>query len=132
VKLCRLEDADEHEGIASPSANDLDQPSLPHGREDGVLFSTAVADIPEDIASHTAFARRVVNRPRRVGQASRSAICGKWLYFWKRFAVNVGEGNFRAVVAAELPRANDENPDGLDVHQDGRQKHVERGSVHCP
>lgn len=78
VQLGCLHGADEHEDEASPSADDLDHPSLPDGGEDGVLFSTAVGDVPENIASHAAFARRPVNWPRRVGQASRGAICFEW------------------------------------------------------
>jgi len=66
VKLCCLEDTDEHEKVAAPSAQNLDGPTLPHRGKDGVLPTGAIAFVPEDIATITigtmALTVRIVGR----------------------------------------------------------------------
>jgi len=46
-----LEDTDEHEGKAKPSAKDLDHPSLPLRGKESVILSGAIADVPENVAA---------------------------------------------------------------------------------
>lgn len=101
MQLRCLENTDEHEDIASPSANDLDHPSLPLRRKDGVLFSVAVTDVPEDVASRTALTwHRGSCRPRRVGQASRGAS-SREVREHLRFGIDVAKE--LAMSTAELP-----------------------------
>jgi len=76
VKLCSLKDTDEHEKVAAPSGANLDDPTLPHCGKDGVLPASAVAFVPEDIATITvrtsALTVRIVCRciwPRWEGKA---------------------------------------------------------------
>jgi hypothetical protein len=81
VKLCCLEDTDEHEKVAAPSGANLDDPTLPHRGKDGVLPTGAVAFVPEDIATITirtvALTVRIVCRciwPRWEGKACWGAV----------------------------------------------------------
>jgi len=67
VELCGLEDADEHENVASPRADALDGPARSYRWEDGVLTSSAIADVPEDVAARGRASPLIPVRPSRVG-----------------------------------------------------------------
>jgi len=73
VKLGGLKDADEHEDVASPSAEDLDHPALPHSGEDGIVTSSAIGNVPEDIATRGGAGPSLPVTPRRISEVSRCA-----------------------------------------------------------
>lgn len=119
VKPCRLEDTDKHEDIASPSADHLDQPTLPHSREHSVVTSRAVAHVPEDVAASGAFAAgRRRSRPRGICHA-----CGRTV---------AREPEARTSVTTNLPRAYDKNHHWLDINKNGRKQRDHGGSLPCP
>jgi len=73
MKLGCLEDTDEHENVASPSADDLDHPALPDRRKDRVLTSRAIADVPENIPTRGGASPCFPVAPRRIGISSNFA-----------------------------------------------------------
>lgn len=117
MKTRGLHDADEHEHKASPSAKNLDCPALPLCRKDRVLSSVAVGFVPEDIATQGASARVTV-APRRIRLTP-------WRAAWWHAPALAG-------ATAQLPRPDDKDPHGLDVHQNGGKEYNQCGPLHLP
>lgn len=113
MELCRLKDADEHEEIASPCTHDLDNPTGNLRGEESIVFSTAIANIPEHVATRVARSRYVGGfRPRWITHA-----CARQTHLLAR-------------TAAKLPRTYDKNHHWLDVDHDSGEEHEQGWTMH--
>mmetsp|Transcript_21260 Transcript_21260/g.51402 ORF Transcript_21260/g.51402 Transcript_21260/m.51402 type:complete len:279 (+) Transcript_21260:342-1178(+) len=117
VKLRGLEHSEEHKDVTTPGADDLNHPSLPHGGEQRVILALAIGFIPEDVTPRGAALTHVVT----VGRVRVAGGC-----------TSRGQTQIRAFCAAQLPGADRQNRNRLDIDQNTSHSAQKCGPLSVP